>query len=61
MTTRYNIFEDKTPMPPKAKSEDVCRVAQTPTEVHYNMLPAAMPQDYSGVKNVDRPRRGYGY
>jgi hypothetical protein len=61
MTAKFNIFEDKTPMPPKGKSEDVCRAAMTPPEVHYNMLPASLLHDYASVRNLDRPRKGHGY
>ena len=58
---RDTIFHTEVEMPPKNNSPDVVRTAQTMAEMHKNYLPAALPNDDAGVKNLDRPRRGHGY
>ena len=56
-----NIFEDKTPMPPKGHNPDAVQVANTPADVRMNYMPAVMKTADKDVVNVKRPRFGHGY
>jgi hypothetical protein len=58
---RENIFHTPVEMPPKSNSPDVVKIAQTPGEMHRNLLPALLPDTTKGVKSVERPRRGHDY
>ena len=57
---RETIFETPAEMPSKSNDPDVLRSAMTPGEARSNMMPATLPVDRN-VKNIERPRRGYGY
>lgn len=58
-----NIFENKTPMPPKDNSPDVVRTAMTMPEARANTTPVSYSsqRDDMAVVNVIRPRFGHGY
>jgi hypothetical protein len=56
-----NIFEDKTPMPPKDNSPDVVRVALTRPELWEDLHGATSGTTTNSVENLKRPRFGHGY
>jgi len=56
-----NIFEDKTPMPPKDNSPDVVRVALTRPELREDLYGATSGTSTNSVVNLKRPRFGHGY
>lgn len=56
-----DIFEDKTPMPPKDNSSDVVRVALTRPELRADLYSATSGTSTKSVENVKRPRFGHGY
>ena len=56
-----DIFKCKEVMPPKDKSPDVVRTAQTPAEFGSDFERALVPNHAGSVNNVTRPRFGHGY
>ena len=56
-----NLFENKTPMPPKDNSPDVARVALTRPELRTDLYGATSGTTANSVENVKRPRFGHGY
>ena len=58
---RETIFQSTQTMPPADNSPDVTRTALSMPERNKNYIPAAVPNPDAGVRNVERPRRGYGY